>query len=78
MTWWIIPFHLTYSYFTLLSSLQIHDELLFEVGASETDVNRLKSVVLRCADECKEEFRLHVPLALKCNAGTSWATMEEM
>jgi DNA polymerase-1 len=57
--------------------LQIHDELLFEIGANEADAGRLKSAVLRCADECGEEFRLTVPLKLKCRWGPSWSTLNE-
>jgi len=60
-----------------LRSLQIHDELLFELGANENDVKLLKAVVLRCTKECEEEFRLSIPLKLNCNVGASWATMQE-
>uniref|UniRef100_A0A7S3V8E1 DNA-directed DNA polymerase n=1 Tax=Chaetoceros debilis TaxID=122233 RepID=A0A7S3V8E1_9STRA len=59
--------------------LQIHDELLFEIVANQADVDRLRSVVTRCCtEECVEEFRLKVPLKLKCSIGTSWGSMKEL
>ena len=59
--------------------VQIHDELLFEVAANEVDINRLRDAVMRCcADECEREFRMSVPLKLKCSYGASWGSMVEM
>ena len=59
--------------------VQIHDELLFEVVANESDINRLRDAVMRCcAEECVREFRMSVPLKLKCSYGASWGSMVEM
>jgi DNA polymerase I-like protein with 3'-5' exonuclease and polymerase domains len=55
--------------------LQIHDELLFEVVATEEDVQRLKDTVIRCcAQECERDLKLKVPLKLDCSVGKSWGT----
>lgn len=59
--------------------LQIHDELLFEIPANQSDVDKLKSVVTRaCTEECQEELRLSVPLKLKCSVGLTWGNMDEI
>ena len=59
--------------------VQIHDELLFEVVANKSDINRLRDAVMRCcAEECVREFRMSVPLKLKCSYGASWGSMAEM
>ena len=42
--------------------LQIHDELVFELMANESDVEKLKTTVTRCCtEECVEELGLKVP-----------------
>ena len=59
--------------------VQIHDALLFEVVANESDINRLRDAVMRCcAEDCVREFRMAVPLKLKCSYGGSWGSMVEM
>ena len=59
--------------------VQIHDELLFEVVANESDIHRLRDAVMRCcAEDCVREFRMAVPLKLKCSYGGSWGSMVEM
>ena len=53
--------------------LQIHDELLFEVTATDEDVQHLKDTIMRCcARECENDLKLKVPLKLDCAVGKSW------
>lgn len=47
--------------------LQIHDELLFEVPASELD--DLKSIVV---EEMENVLKLSIPLTVECNYGKNW------
>ena len=47
--------------------------------ARQADVQRLKDTVYRCcAEECVQEFKLKVPLKLKCSAGLTWGSMQEL
>ena len=56
--------------------LQIHDELLFEVSNKDSDIEQLKDAVHSCcADECRNDLKLKVPLKLSCSVGKTWGSM---
>lgn len=56
--------------------LQVHDELIFDVHASKTAVEALKSLVLQCMEvEVARILSIQVPLTVKMCVGRTWGTM---
>lgn len=53
--------------------LQVHDELLIEVLAS--DLEKVKEIVKQTMENC---YKLTVPLVVDCRAGRNWYEMEEI
>ena len=59
--------------------LQIHDELILEVGFKEVEIKKLQRIAMQsCCSDCERLFNLRVPLLLNCSCGLSWGSMKSL
>ena len=59
--------------------LQIHDEMILEVGFNENDIMQLNDIAIKsCSIECEKLFQLRVPLLIKCSCGMAWGAMQNI
>ena len=59
--------------------LQIHDEMILEVGFNENDIMQLNDIAIKsCSIECEKLFQLKVPLLIKCSCGMAWGAMQDI